>query len=173
MSSSSERVKISKFVRVLAWIFVACGVFALVLTGHEVFVLHRPAQSSGELLMLFLGMGVLLPLFGFVAWTGRSPRWMRSFETRVEDAAKVRGLQVGSQRGLGKIVPVAASVSFGLGLILFGNQLGIFSGDTGWFAITVFAGVWVFVAGVFWRSHVRASRARLDEHRSPSDDPPP
>jgi hypothetical protein len=96
---------------------------------------------------------------------------MSFIETRFDD--KVRGLHVGSQRDLRMIVPVSASVAFGLGLFLFGRDLGIFSGETGWFGITVFAGVWVLVAGMFWRRHMRTSHARLDEHRSPSDDPPP
>jgi len=173
MSSNSEGVKISKFVRVLAWIFVACEVLAVVLTANEIFVLHRPAPDGGELLMLLLGLVVLLPLFSFVAWTGRSPRWMSSIETMVDYEAKVRGLPVASRRGLRTIVPVAASVAFGFGLLLFGRDLGIFSGETGWFGITVFAGVWVLVAGMFWRRHMSTSRARLDEHGSPSDDPPP
>jgi hypothetical protein len=49
------------------------------------------------------------------------------------------------------IVLFIATAVFGLFLAFFGQQMGLFDGETGWFAIAIFAVAWLVVAALMWR----------------------
>lgn len=142
--------KVATFSRVLAWVVVACSVLAA--AGWIVTIRKNGWPSSwGETVLALLSASLVFPLFLFVAWTGRSPRWMTSMENMVDGELTSRRIPRKSAGGVRRTVPMVASLVFGVFLIVFGNELGIFSGETRWFAIAVFAVSWAIVAGLLWR----------------------
>jgi uncharacterized membrane protein len=167
MKTSPMETKVSMFSRVLAWIFVACGAFALIGLAVTA-VRHEPQpMSREEIAGLVIGLLFICPLFLFVAVKGRSPRWLTSMENLHGDLARRRGVSASGMRSSRRSMAVSATVVFGVSLAYFGSQMGIFSGDTGWFAMVVFGLVWLIVAGIFWRMYRAAGRVRDADSKEP------
>jgi len=144
--------RVSTLSRVLAWVVVVCGVLGGVGWAIAIHKEGLPA-FSGEMLFALLSAAFILPLFAYVAWKGRSPRWKTSMENIYDEEAKARGIQLPADGGSRRIIPLVGSVVFGLGLVVFGNQIGVFSGETGWFAMSVFAVAWLIVVVIVWRNY--------------------
>ena len=162
--------KVSTLSRVLAWVVVFCGVSAGVVWANAILEKGLPALSGGVLFGL-LSSAFILPLFFYVALKGRSPRWLTSMENIYDKKAKARGIPLPANGGSRRIIPLVGSVVFGLGLIFFGNQIGVFSGETGWFAMSVFAVAWLIVDVIVWRNYKSKPGTSLDEAPGSSDDP--
>ncbi len=141
--------KISTFSRVLAWIFLVCFLLA---AGAGVVAFFKSGRMGlGQEAILGLLSAVLItPLFAYAAITGRSPRWMRSMETMYDREAERRGIPPTSSGGW--VTVAVAAIVFGTMLVAFGRSIGVFEGETGWFAAAIFFAAWVIVVVMLWRN---------------------
>jgi Na+/proline symporter len=153
MKSNGEGSRVSTLSRVLAWIFLACGALVLVDMVVRMFLYRSLPMSPGEAVLLGVGLLLICPLFLFVALKGRSPRWITSLENLHDDEARRRGIREPGTNPPRRLIGGLASGVFGVLLIVFGNELGIFSGETGWFAMAVFGLAWLIVAAILWRNY--------------------
>jgi len=65
--------KVGLFARVLAWIFLICGVFFLFSFTYYTFVEGISSEQLLPMLSLVSGISYLCLLFGHVAFKGRAP----------------------------------------------------------------------------------------------------
>jgi hypothetical protein len=155
MTSSGEPgKKLSTLSRVLAWVFIFCS-----LLGGAGWVIKIRQEGfpamSGEVILALLSVAAIWPLFLYAALKGRSPRWMTSMEEMFDAPARRRGTPVTNSGASRRLMVGAASVVFGVILFAFGLQLGLFSSETGWFAMTVFTVAWLMTVIIMWRSFGR------------------
>jgi hypothetical protein len=80
---------------------------------------------------------------------------MTSMEEMFDAPARRRGTPVTNSGASRRLMVGAASVVFGVILFAFGLQLGLFSSETGWFAMTVFTVAWLMTVIIMWRSFGR------------------
>ena len=73
----------------------------------------------------------------------------------LDNEARSRGIPGSTARGTRSLIPLGISLVFGLMLGMFGMQLDLFSGETGWFAMAVFGVVWLIVVAMLWRNFRR------------------
>ncbi len=84
MISSDEQRKISTWSRILAWVFVICGSFAVVSWILRLVYGGSWALGFGVTVLGVLGLLFIVPLFLSVAIWGRPPRWWSSIEELVD-----------------------------------------------------------------------------------------
>jgi len=143
--------KISTVSRVLAWIFLVFIMLGIASWALLFFKYGQPIDPAIALLTALVFM-VMLPLIWSVAVKGRSPRWLSSIETMYDREAQRRGIPVGGTRSGRGVMFVVTTVVFGALLIALGQWLGLFEGQTGWFAAAVFFVAWLIVVLVLWRN---------------------
>jgi len=155
MNEQQRKPRVSVFSRVLAWVFVVACLLAVVGLVAEL-VRHRAwPLGVAETLMLIPGAFFVAPLFFYVAWVGRPPGWMSSRESAYDKAAREHGLDPQQDIRNRRVLAVAVAIIFGVFEMGFGSWSGVFSGDSGNFAIRVFAVIWLVVAILIWRHFTR------------------
>lgn len=142
MTPLDEPPKVSIFSRVLAWVFVFCGVLGIAGWIIQIYDEGWP-WDWGATLLATLGLLLIFPLFFFVALKGRPPRWFNFIENQYNQQIVAYGNGVPTKRAARRAVLVAASVTFGLLQIYFGKRLGLFADENRWFAISIFVLVWL------------------------------
>ena len=81
MTPLDEPPKVSIFSRVLAWVFVFCGVLGIAGWIIQIYDEGWP-WDWGATLLATLGLLLIFPLFFFVALKGRPPRWFNFIENQ-------------------------------------------------------------------------------------------
>ena len=159
--STTPDVKISTFSRVLAWVVLALGMIAVVGT---VLVAIKTGQTSDwvDVAMAMVPFGLVTLLFWIPAFKGRSPQWTTTVETLYDREANRCGIPISRSNSGRAVTFFSTSAVFGLLLIVFGQTIGVFEGETGWFAAAVFFAAWLVVVLILWRNFRKASESTRD-----------
>jgi len=157
--------KISTLSRVLAWIVLACGLLAVVGTA---LVAIKTGQSSDwiDAAMSLVPFALVVGLFWIPAFKGRSPRWTTALEASYDREAARRGIRPSTSTAGRGLMFIANSAVFGVLLTVFGKIIGLFEGETGWFAAAVFFTAWLIAVLILWRDFRKHAAASRDETRT-------
>jgi len=145
MASNDDQGRVSTISRVLAWIVVALFAVSLAVATIKWIIRGYWASNAETTILALVGMAVFAPIFLFVAWKGRSPKWLTSFEQFPDRFAARRGIRADGMIFYERTLMHTVLASFGVGLYFLGNSLGLFESPTALFAILAFTLAWLIV----------------------------
>jgi uncharacterized membrane protein len=173
MASTDDQGRVSKVSRVLAWIVVAFFALGFVVAIVKAIFRGYWAHDAVTTFLGLLGPTVFVPIFLFVAWKGRWPKWLSSLEQFPDRFAARRGIRQDGMRFYESALLHSAAAAFGAGLFTIGNSLGLFEGESAWFAILIFALAWLIVLAllvVYVRKRRSLRRPASSQDRAPVED---
>lgn len=150
MGNTECGAKVSAFSRFLASLLAVFCVLAFVLIILSL-VRHKALGDIRGVILLFAGLPLAFALVAYVAFTGRSPRWMARLESALSE--KVGG-QLDSSRSvetMWRMARLGAVVAYGTLVIALGVYFKILSSATSWGGIAIFAVGWFVTLTLIWQ----------------------